>query len=245
MERREAERILAEQIGAMAELRGVQCRPMVATGDPFDGILRTAAALQCGSHRHGRAPQAVPAGYLRRDDRRARDPHGTISGADGEQRSEGRPYRTVLAAVDMSEPSANAIKVAQATGLIDGAQRHASSMRFIPLAKAKMSMAGIGSSQHRRVRCQRAPESRRGTGRVPGSERTWWHGWSLRVEEGRAFEVISRAVEETRPDLLVIGNPWPLWAAETAARERDGRGAAYLWTWISSLCRPLEDSDHA
>ena len=61
MERREAERILAEQIGAMAEFRGVQCRPMVATGDPFDAILRTAADAECGSHRHGRAPQAVPA----------------------------------------------------------------------------------------------------------------------------------------------------------------------------------------
>ena len=30
-------------------------------------------------------------------------------------------------------------------------------------------------------------------------------GWSRRVEEGRAFEMISRAVEEIRPDLLVMG----------------------------------------
>jgi universal stress protein E len=40
MERREAGRILAEQVGAVAEFRGVQCHPMVATGDPFDAILR-------------------------------------------------------------------------------------------------------------------------------------------------------------------------------------------------------------
>ena len=29
--------------------------------------------------------------------------------------------------------------------------------------------------------------------------------WSLRVEEGRPLEVISRAVREIRPDLLIMG----------------------------------------
>jgi universal stress protein E len=31
------------------------------------------------------------------------------------------------------------------------------------------------------------------------------NGWPRRIEEGRAFEVISHAVEEMRPDLVVIG----------------------------------------
>jgi universal stress protein E len=30
-------------------------------------------------------------------------------------------------------------------------------------------------------------------------------GWSFRVEEGKAMEIISRAVSELRPDLLVMG----------------------------------------
>ena len=56
IERREAERILAEQISAMAELRDARCRPMVVAGDPFDGILRTAGVVQAdlivmGAHR--------------------------------------------------------------------------------------------------------------------------------------------------------------------------------------------------
>jgi universal stress protein E len=56
MEMREAERVLAEQMDAMPELRALQARPMVVTGDPFDGILRVAADIKpdlivMGSHR--------------------------------------------------------------------------------------------------------------------------------------------------------------------------------------------------
>lgn len=56
MEKREAERVLAEQIDSMSELRGIQAYPMVVTGDPFDGILRAAGQIKpnlivMGSHR--------------------------------------------------------------------------------------------------------------------------------------------------------------------------------------------------
>jgi universal stress protein E len=56
MESREAERILTEQVGAMPELQGVESRPVVAPGDPFDGILAMAAKIRAdlivmGSHR--------------------------------------------------------------------------------------------------------------------------------------------------------------------------------------------------
>jgi nucleotide-binding universal stress UspA family protein len=43
LEEREAERVLAEQMGSMPELRGVECRPMLVPGDPFDGVLKAAA----------------------------------------------------------------------------------------------------------------------------------------------------------------------------------------------------------
>lgn len=45
LEGREAERLLLEQMGAMAELQGVRCHPTVTTGAPLTGILRTAAQL--------------------------------------------------------------------------------------------------------------------------------------------------------------------------------------------------------
>ncbi|MCK1638922.1 universal stress protein [Bradyrhizobium sp. 157] len=44
MEARESERMLAELISAVSELRDVRCHPMVVMGDPFDAIVRTAAA---------------------------------------------------------------------------------------------------------------------------------------------------------------------------------------------------------
>jgi nucleotide-binding universal stress UspA family protein len=56
MEKREAERVLSEQVDSMPELLGTQPRPMVVAGDPFDGILRVAAEIEpdlivMGSHR--------------------------------------------------------------------------------------------------------------------------------------------------------------------------------------------------
>ena len=56
IEKREAERVLNEQAGSMPELSGVQAQLMVVTGDPFDGILKTAAEVNAdlivmGSHR--------------------------------------------------------------------------------------------------------------------------------------------------------------------------------------------------
>ena len=56
IETREVERILDEQISAVAELRGVRCRPAVIAGGPFAGILRTAESMQAdhnviGPHR--------------------------------------------------------------------------------------------------------------------------------------------------------------------------------------------------
>ena len=56
MEKREGQRVLFEQVNSMPELRGIQCRPVVVTGDPFDGILRSAADISAdlivmGSHR--------------------------------------------------------------------------------------------------------------------------------------------------------------------------------------------------
>ncbi|MGD9616839.1 MAG: universal stress protein [Alphaproteobacteria bacterium] len=64
IERREAERILAERIGTIAEFRGVRCRPIFATGDPFDAILRTEADLNSdliamGAHRNNSCARSL------------------------------------------------------------------------------------------------------------------------------------------------------------------------------------------
>jgi nucleotide-binding universal stress UspA family protein len=56
IEEREAQRTLVEQIAAMPELQNIHCYPIVVKGHPFDGILRTAAAVDAdlvvmGAHR--------------------------------------------------------------------------------------------------------------------------------------------------------------------------------------------------
>jgi universal stress protein E len=204
MERREAGRILAEQVGAVAEFRGVQCHPMVATGDPFDAILRTAADLNAdlivmGAHRKQFLRDVFVGTTIERVIRSGPYPVLMVN-----NEVQGDPYRTVLAPVDMSEPSANAIRVAQTLGLIDDARVtliHA----FHPFAKAKMTMTGLDQAsidEYVASQRQTARDELSGFLVATGFGGT---GWSRRIEEGRAFEVISHAVNETRPDLLVIG----------------------------------------
>jgi len=103
----------------------------------------------------------------------------------------------------MSDASANAIKAVKSTGLIDEVGitfLHA----VLPLAEGKMWAAGI-----ERASIDDYVESERGRarGEVAAFLAASEPGPStfLRVEHGEAFEVISRTVEEMRPDLLVLG----------------------------------------
>jgi universal stress protein E len=96
------------------------------------------------------------------------------------------------------------VKVAQTLGLIKGT-RVTVAHAFYPFAKGKMVMAGLDQAsidEYVASQRQTARDELSGflvaTG-LGGTE------WSRRVEEGRAFEMISRAVEEIRPDLLVMG----------------------------------------
>lgn len=203
METREAERLLAEQVEAMPELRGVQCHPMVVTGIPFDGILRVAATVN---------PDLVVMGAHRRQflldifvgttiERVVRNGNFPVLMVNNEAQ---RKYEKVIAPVDMSDTSANALRVAISTGLIGGGQAtllHA----FMPLAKGKMFIAGsdqvsIGNyvaSERQRSMNELAAflvanDLRRGQ-------------WLFRLEEGDPTDVISRTVSEMHPDLLVMG----------------------------------------
>ena len=159
IERREAERILAEQISAMAELRGAQCRPMVVAGDPFDGILRTAGSIKAdlivmGAHRKQLLRDIFVGTTIERVIRTGPYP---VLMVNNEVK---QPYRNVLAAVDMSEPSANAIRAAKSAGLI-GDEGVTFLHAFFPLGKGKMSDGRGRSSCHQQVRGRRTPEGHR------------------------------------------------------------------------------------
>jgi nucleotide-binding universal stress UspA family protein len=201
--RREAERILQEQIGSVAELRGTSSRALIVEGDPFDGVLRAAAQTKAdlvvmGMHRRQLLRDMLFGTTVERVIRTGPFPVLMVN------KEVDQPYRTALAAVDMSEPSANAIRTGVELGLPRGAQLafvHA----FQPPGKGKMVHAGlspqavdeyVGHERERAASEVSAFLDENGFG-DPGR--------SIRVEEGAAFEVISAAVAQSKPDILIVG----------------------------------------
>jgi universal stress protein E len=200
MERREAERLLAEQLDSMPELRGVRSRPMVVTGDPFDGILRAAAEVSAdlivmGSHRKQFLLDIFVGTTIERVIRRGAFP---VLMVNNEAQ---RKYENVVAPVDMSDTSANAMRVALSTGLMS-AERATILHAFLPMTKGKMFMDQASIDSYVKSERQRALDELATF--LVANDLTQGR-WSLRVEEGAPMEIISRAVSEMRPDLLVMG----------------------------------------
>ena len=203
LEKREAERVLNEQASSMPELSGVQAQLMVVTGDPFDGILKTAAEVNAdlivmGSHRKQLLLDIFVGTTIERVIRKGSFPVLMVN------HEAQRKYDKVVAAVDMSDASANAVGVALSTGLISdkGATLlHA----FVAVAQGKLSVAG--TDQHS-IDSYIASERQRALDEVAAflvANDLRRIRWTLRVEEGGPGEVISRAVAQMHPDLLVMG----------------------------------------
>lgn len=203
MERREAERILTEQIEAMAELRGVQCNPIVIAGSAFDGILRAAeqtnaGLIVLGAHRRQLLLDIFIGTTIERVVRLGSIPVLMVNN-DAQRR-----YEKVVAAVDMSDMSVHSLKSAVATGLIADAGAtllHA----FMPPAKGKLSLGGASqASIDDYVASERAHVTDELAAFLVNNDLAK-RRWTLRVDEGFPMEVLSRSVEELRPDLLVMG----------------------------------------
>jgi nucleotide-binding universal stress UspA family protein len=203
LEKAEAERLLREQARSMPELQGKQVHALVEPGDPFDGILRVAAGIQpdlivMGTHRKQLLRDILTGTTIERVVRRGSFP---VLMVNFEAQ---RVYKRVVAGIDMSEASAKALKVALHTGLIgDGGATllHA----FMPLTRGPMFVAGSEKSS---IESHVADERRQATDELASFliDNDLHEGnWSLRVEEGAPMEVISRAVTDMRPDLLVLG----------------------------------------
>jgi universal stress protein E len=203
MEEREAARVLAEQIASMPELRGVRCAPVVTTGHAFDGILRVAESvgpelIVMGQHRKQALLDMFVGTTIERVVRGGRYP---VLMVNNEAQ---RDYERIVVPVDMSEASANAIRVALATGLM-GEDAATILYAFSPPGKSRMISAGAHPTAiNEYVRS----ENESAVGELTeflvssdlGSKR-----WSLRAEEGPPMHVIDRAVSRTHPDLLVMG----------------------------------------
>jgi nucleotide-binding universal stress UspA family protein len=227
MEKREAQRILAEQIAAVPELRGVQCLPIAVEGDPFDGILRTADAIKAdlivmGAHRKHLLRDIFIGTTIERVIR-----VGTLPVLMVNHEAQ-RQYEKVVAAVDMSEASANALRIAISIGLIGkgGATLlHA----FVPLAKRKMFVAGADQASIDEYVARERETAAAQLADFLAEHDLDRESWSLRLEEGDPGEVISSTVAKTLPDLLVMGT-----------RGRSGLVRALLGSVTEACLRSLD-----
>lgn len=226
-DRREAERFLAEQRDTLAELRGLGASVAVVAGDAFDGILRAAKAhsadlIVMGAHRKQLLRDIFIGTTLERVIRTGPYPVLMVN------REARAPYRRLLATTDLSEPSAHALKTAQAFGLLDGAEAilvHG----FAAMAKGHLRLAGVRPEHIDEYVTQEQA-------RVDGELTTFLeahglarNGWLRRVVEGRAITVIREAARETAPDLVVIGT-----------RARPALTTALLGSVTQDVLRSLE-----
>ena len=203
LERREGDKFMNEQIGSLAELRDLRCRAVVTTGEAFDGILKTAKSVSAdlivmGSHRKQILRDILVGTTIERVIRTG--PHPVLMvNTDTEL-----PYRYVIAGVDMSEPSANAIKTAKALGLVDDANLivvHA----FIAVAKGTLYVANAPQDQIDGYVARERHQASEELVAFMAAQGLGGPRWSHRVEEGGAFEVISHVARKTMSDLVVIG----------------------------------------
>ena len=216
MERREAERVLLEQMGSMSELRGVQCRPMVVAGDPFDGILRAAAGIRAdlvvmGSHRKHLLLDIFVGTTIERVIRKGSLPVLMVN------KEAQRHYEKVVVPLEMSEISVDALKVALTIGLI-GDKGATLLHAFWPLAKGKMFIAGADQPSIDEYVASERQNAMDEFATFLVSNDLGGGGWPLRVEEGGTMEVISRTVAEIVP---ISWSWYHLGAAESANRQRD------------------------
>jgi universal stress protein E len=187
-------------------LRGLPSHALVVEGDPFDGILRAAASTRAdlvvmGAHRKQLLRDILVGTTIERVIRTGPLPVLMVNGEVE------RPYRTALAPVDLSEPSepsVNAVRIGMALGL-PGGNRLALVHAFQPLAKGMMLYSGLdrdtidGHVADERVRATKELIAFLEANGLNDN------GRSIRVEEGAPFEVISKTVEQLKPDVLIIG----------------------------------------
>jgi nucleotide-binding universal stress UspA family protein len=116
-----------------------------------------------------------------------------------------RRYEHVVVAVDMSDASANAARIALSTGLINNLGGVTILHAFLAAGKGKLFVAGAAQAS---IDEYVAGERQTATDELVtflSANDLSREGWPLRVEEGEPMEVISRTVSEMRSDLLVVG----------------------------------------
>lgn len=203
LEVREAKRCLDEQMASLAELRGVRCRPVVATGEAFEGVLRTAKDLSAdlivmGSHRKQLLRDVFIGTTIERVIRTGSYPVLMVN------KEAERDYLQALAPVDLSEASAHALATAKTLRVLEGLFITLV-YAFLAPAKGKMYVSNASKEQIDAYTAEERAQARGELFEFLAARELQEPKWSYRLEEGGPFEVIERVVAEASPDLVVIG----------------------------------------
>jgi universal stress protein E len=201
-ERRDVARLLGDLAAGMPEMQGLQPRLRVEAGDAFDAIIRVAGEegadlIVMGEHRRRLLLDMFVGTTIERVMRRGRWPVLMV------KRPAGAPYRQVLASVDMSAPSALALRAAARLGLL---ARGAFTVFHAFLAPARSTMVIADApadaiAEH--VAATAAEKRREMAGFLAGLDL----GAEARlvVEEGAPVDALKEAVARLSPDLVVLG----------------------------------------
>lgn len=201
MDRRQAGRMLMEQIGVLPELRDVDCSHHVVRGSAASGIMGVARTVDAGlivlgAHRRRHLLKDIFVGTTaERVIRHGRIPFLVVHGDPG------HPYDRVLIPVESSKPSRRALRFAVASEMID-LSRATLLHAFVAIGKVKWCAAGGNIDRYEDGERQAAlDELAAFLAAGDFGERSW----NLRAEEGLPVEVIMRVAKQKSPDLIVMG----------------------------------------
>jgi universal stress protein E len=201
---RSAEAAIREHLGE-AGAAALASKPVIVTraGDPFKVIAEEADRVEAdlivmGAHRKRLLGDVFTGTTIERVIRLGSRPVLMVNG-HGQA-----PYRHVLAAVDLSEGSAHALRTARAIGLLDPA--HAAAVHgFLPLGEDIMYYANVDQKRIDEHVVTTANEARTALDSFLREIGFADMANVLLVEKGGPYEAIEIGVGKFRPDLLVIG----------------------------------------
>jgi universal stress protein E len=202
-ELRQATELVKAKASELRDTAGDEPATTVKAGDPFQAIVQVATEanvdlVAMGAHRRRILQDVFVGTTIERVMRTG--PHPVLM----VNREPKRPYRRVVAAIDMSEASANALGSAKSLGLLDSA--HVSLVHaFEPFAKGLLIYANIEREKIEAHVAQETTQTRRKLIDFVTNLQLGELNYDLCLEDGPTFRAIRDFVDKKQPELLVIG----------------------------------------
>jgi universal stress protein E len=199
----QAEELLRNQLAGIDHRTPPSCASSVLTGDPFEEIVKAAEAGQAdlvvlGAHRKRLLLDVFVGTTIERVMRTGHQPVLMVN-APADQ-----PYRRIMAAVDLSDSSAHALREAKRVGLLNDAFLTVTHV-FDPMAKGMMIYAGVEREKVEEYVAQEAAATRQALIAFIDDLDLGDVRYGIRLQEGQPLHAISKQVEIDNPDLLIVG----------------------------------------